>query len=701
MLTTRPSILYENSMQLAGWQILDAATTQRKRLLQAGYLPLPTEGKKPPIPGWQNLVPDEAEIDRWFHQYPAAFNTGVLTRTTPAVDIDVYDPDVAQTIEAMLWDQMGTRGMVRFGQAPKRAALFRTETPFAKITTPVFMSPTGRRHRVEVLCSGQQIVVLGTHPGTGKPYSWHGGEPGDVARADLPELTEEVAREFVAKAAAIMLAQGWTEDVGGKANGDGANHGGGNADEFDTIYGSRERKYALAALQGCADELAGMAPDSGRNDKLNALAFRLGTVSARGWISRGEVVDRLFAAAVACRLVADDGDAATRATLESGLGNGECTPHPDLTVETLSSQQADNADEPLPFLDMSQWDAEPAPPRLWSVRDRIPLRQPALFSGEGAIGKTLLALQLSAAHVLGRDWLGMLPELGPAIYFGAEDEADEIRRRMGDIAAHYSATFADLVDGGLHLLSFAGKDALLGVANRAGIIEPTRLFHRLHKAVCAIKPQTLVIDTSADVYAGNENDRMQVRQFVGLLRGLAMDGNCSVLLCSHPSLTGINTGTGLSGSTGWHNSVRARMVFRTATTDKGEEPDPELRELVFMKNNYGPIGARVLLRWKSGVFVPEPREGSLEKVAAERRAEELFLTLLNRFNGQGRNVSDKVGPSYAPAHFAEEPEAKAARIGKPPLMAAMARLFGADKIHMEPYGYPSRGTFRIAVGPKP
>ena len=119
--------------------------------------------------------------------------------------------------------------MVRFGEAPKRAALFRTETPFAKISTPVFTSPTGQRHRVEVLCSGQQIVVLGTHPGTGKPYSWHGGEPGDVARADLPELTEAVAREFVAKAAAIMRAQGWTEDVARKSNGDGATMRGDNA----------------------------------------------------------------------------------------------------------------------------------------------------------------------------------------------------------------------------------------------------------------------------------------------------------------------------------------------------------------------------------------------------------------------------------------------------------------------------------------
>ena len=251
----------------------------------------------------------------------------------------------------------------------------------------------------------------------------------------------------------------------------------------------------------------------------------------------------------------------------------------------------------------------------------------------------------------------MLPELGPAIYFGAEDDADEIYRRVGDIAAHYHATFADLIAGGLHLLSFAGKDALLGVANRAGIIEPTPLFHRLHKAVCSIKPQTLVIDTSADVYAGNENDRMQVRQFVGLLRRLAIEGNCSVLLCSHPSLTGINTGTGLSGSTGWHNSVRARMFFKTATTGQGEEPDPELRELVFMKNNYGPIGARVLLRWKNGVFVPEPGKGTMEKAAAERKAEDLFLQVV----GQVRRSHRQGRAPYAPALFAKESEAKAAK----------------------------------------
>jgi RecA-family ATPase len=487
-----------------------------------------------------------------------------------------------------------------------------------------------------------------------------------------------------------MRAQGWAEEAR-KLNGTG--HGLVDASGgalFDEIYGERERRYALAALRGCAAELSGTQSGE-RNKKLNALAFRMGTMSARQWVSRDEIDNELYAAAVACGLVATDGETATRATLASGLGKGARMPHPDLTDEVQAT------DEPLAFIDMSQWDAEPVPPRLWSVRDRIPLRQPTLFSGEGAIGKTLLALQLAAAHALGRDWIGLLPEPGAAIYFGAEDDADELRRRIGDIAAHYHVCVADLIAGGLQLASFAGKNAVLGATNRAGIIEPTPLYGQMHQAVCETKPKMLVIDTSADVFAGNENDRTQVRQFVGLLRRLAIDGCCSVLLCSHPSLTGITSGSGLSGSTGWHNSVRARMFFRTAVTDQGEQPDPELRELVFMKNNYGPIGAKVLLRWKNGVFVPEPGEGTIEKAAADRNAELLFLALLGRIP----NVSNKSGVSFAPALFAKEPEAIAAKISKEALANAMRRLFAANKLHMEQYGYPSRGTYRIALGPKP
>ena len=151
------------------------------------------------------------------------------------------------------------------------------------------------------------------HPETGKEYSWHGGEPGDVTRADLPVLTEAMARDFVERATAVMEAAGWINITNIKSDNtltinEGITHkGSGGHAEFDAIYGEREQKFAQAALSGCAQELQGMAPNSGRNDKLNKVAFRLGTMVARGWVGRADVEDKLLAAATACGLVDDDG----------------------------------------------------------------------------------------------------------------------------------------------------------------------------------------------------------------------------------------------------------------------------------------------------------------------------------------------------------------------------------------------------------
>src|SRR5207249_1126483 len=119
-----------------------------------------------------------------------------------------------------------------------------------------------------------------------------------------------------------------------------------------------------------------------------------------------------------------------------------------------------------------------------------------------------------------------------------------------------------------------------------------------------IQPKLIVIDNSADVFGGKENDRAMVRMFVTILRGLAIATNAGVLLTAHPSLTGINTGTGLSGSTAWNASVRSRMYLRRMVTDADEEPDPDLRVLEILKSNYGPVGETVNLRWDKGLFLP-------------------------------------------------------------------------------------------------
>jgi RecA-family ATPase len=354
--------------------------------------------------------------------------------------------------------------------------------------------------------------------------------------------------------------------------------------------------------------------------------------------------------------------------------------------------------ETLPFVDTSSWRANvDVPPREWGVLDLFPRRNVALLSGEGAAGKTLLQLQLGVAHALGRDWIGTLPEPGPYLYFGAEDDTDEIHRRLADILRHYGADFPDL-QGNLHLLTFAGEDAVLAHADHAGLVKATPLFERLLKAATEIKPVLIGIDTAADVFAANENDRSQVRQFIGLLRKLAMRANAYIIVNSHPSLAGISTKTGLSGSTGWHNSVRARAYLTTAKTEGDEEPDPNLRLLEFRKSNYGPIAKSIALCWERGVYVPVTGIGSLDKLAAEARAERVFLTLLDRFNRQGQNVNDKpTARNFAPTMFCQEAEAKKDGIRKIDLDGAMRRLFAAEKIAIEPYGPPSRGTTRLVT----
>jgi RecA-family ATPase len=259
---------------------------------------------------------------------------------------------------------------------------------------------------------------------------------------------------------------------------------------------------------------------------------------------------------------------------------------------------------PLPYLDMSGWDANPAPEREWAVDNRIPMYQPHLTTGHGAIGKSLLELTRAVAHVLGKPWLGMAVRQGPVIYLGAEDEADELHRRLEAILRYYGATFNDIV-GGLHLLSYVGEDCLLGIPDYQDIIRPTDLFQRILADAIKIKPVSVMIDTLTDVYAGDEINRNQTTQFVKLLQHMAIKARCSVAILAHPSNAGMATGSGLSGSTGWHNKVRSRLYMRAPTTAKGEEIDSDVREIQFLKNNYGRQGDSIQIRWENGVFVPE------------------------------------------------------------------------------------------------
>jgi RecA-family ATPase len=364
-----------------------------------------------------------------------------------------------------------------------------------------------------------------------------------------------------------------------------------------------------------------------------------------------------------------------------------------------SGERAETATPPLAWLNLSAWDGQPVPQRKWAIRDRVPANQAGLFSGEGGTGKSILELMKDVAHVAGKDWFGSLPEPGPAFYIGAEDDENELHIRLATIAKHYKVTFKKLVEDGLHVLCLFGKDATLCAATgKSGRVETTQLYRQIYEAAGDIKPKNISIDTLSRAFAGNEIDRVQVYGYAMHMQALAMVAGGSVTTLSHPSLAGIASGSGISGSTAWHGAFRFRQYLQGIKPDGNDEPDADLRQLEFKKNQYGPLGETVIVRYQRGLFLPEASISGLDKIARQAKGDEVFLDLLKRFSGEDRNVSEKpTAPTYAPATFAKEIEAKKVHLRKTDLEEAMRRLFASNKIYIETYGRPSRPYSRLAV----
>jgi hypothetical protein len=230
------------------WLRLERATVCRKRLLATGYAPLPVNGKAPPFQGWQDITATNKIIETWETKYPDAASTGILTVSVPTIDIDIMHPEAAAAIETLAREHFEERGhiLVRFGKAPKRAILLRSDEPFKKLVRKFAAPNRSDEQRIEIMADGQQVVAFGLHKETKRPYSWHGGEPGAVTREELPYVRKDDVTAFLDAAAELL-----TREFGFKLIDDKRRPDNGKKPQSSAAAaGVRERAYAQAALEG-------------------------------------------------------------------------------------------------------------------------------------------------------------------------------------------------------------------------------------------------------------------------------------------------------------------------------------------------------------------------------------------------------------------------------------------------------------------
>ena len=161
------------------------------RLAEKLYDPIPCQGKRPFIKGWNNRPKEFLQFDD--PQF-ANCNVGIGmggNHNLIAIDVDVSDEDLNKSIERLLRDTLPSAPK-RIGLPPKFLKFYRTEKPTSKQV--VRFSKT---EQVEILSEGQQVIAKGVHPDTRKSYDYPEDDLLDYRADELPLLTSDDLKKFM------------------------------------------------------------------------------------------------------------------------------------------------------------------------------------------------------------------------------------------------------------------------------------------------------------------------------------------------------------------------------------------------------------------------------------------------------------------------------------------------------------------------
>lgn len=282
------------------------------------------------------------------------------------------------------------------------------------------------------------------------------------------------------------------------------------------------------------------------------------------------------------------------------------------------------------FVDLGDlFNASAAPPSpRFVLGGLVPAGAVTLLAGHGGTGKTVLSLSLALHFVCGRTWAGhAIEEPQRVLFFSGEDGADLVCFRLWNAMAAYGIASDGIADR-LRVVDASEADAVLFARTRDGCLT-TGTFAWLANECASFGADVVFIDNASEVFDGDEVDRVQVRQFLRALR--ALRPGVSVILIAHvdkqTARAGGKGGEGYSGSTGWNNTFRSRLLLRT---------DGAGLVLEHQKCNAAPLAAPISLRWEGPTPVPLTAAARSE---ADDQALRTVVRLVADFSARGEHIS--------------------------------------------------------------
>lgn len=657
----------------------------------SALLPVIHKDKRPAIKGWVGHTPLPGELEEWGR---ANCNVGLKTARFPVLDIDIEDPAVVARVVEIAQAHLGQTARRGRPNSGKVALVYRLDGGAVKPRTFEFAktAPYDKREiAIDLLSSGNQVVVSGTHP-SGVDYFW---APSIPFLSDLPLVTELDLMIALAEIEEYLVSIGYVRRVLSGA----------------LLQTSNTAKSALGVrasnpklLEDALDHLpnpdlpydqwvrVGIAVKSALGDTPEAFhAFeRWSAKSSKDdpaitrdkWDSfapRGDIgAGTIYAMARAAGWSSPEHVAALRGSPASEFSQTPSVGAPGAAPATPRH---------LPFV----WNgafAGPAPARKWVVDEWMPDLNVTSIYGFGGTGKSYLAQQLVTCVSTGRDWLGLKTDKRKCAVFSCEDDTAEYWLRQNGVDAMYGLTtpttardfmFFDRLGLETLLMLFNGDNA-------AGTL--TETYEALRRTLIDYGAGLIVVDTAARTFGGNENARAQVQHFVqaGLVK-LARDIGGACVLCAHPSKS--VTSGGYSGSTAWPAAVRSML-----TLGEYDPAMPDMRALKKAKANYSGKD-ELILKWAGGGFVVSASGGSGDKTGAEAR----FLAMLDEATARQVALSTKArAENYAPKWFRQNLSAMQDKYRIEDITAAMERLLARKVILADADLGWARGGRKKATG---
>lgn len=284
--------------------------------------------------------------------------------------------------------------------------------------------------------------------------------------------------------------------------------------------------------------------------------------------------------------------------------NGSSDPGSEESIDPLSAARAAIRAGVLDVATIT------APERKWILTGWIPRGAVTLFAGDGGLGKSTLCLQLAGvlAHTVSGPLIGtiqpppdpppIVPTTGAAqtkslIVTWEDDRRTLMDRRITMTGGAFPA--------GVNVLPVVDLNGTGGPVFAEG--QPLSFGTAILEQAEDLGVGLLVLDPIAAAFAGNENDRAEVRAFLTWLSGWAAKTGAAVLLVGHPP-KGESRSAGYSGSTDWANGVRSVMTLGKCVVGKewSAGRNPKQRPLHglglrLIKANLGPPQPTVPLAW--------------------------------------------------------------------------------------------------------